>query len=107
MFIRLCGVAFALFLQMTPTPQRIDFNDDTSGTQRFDTLWLVTYIDGSGHEAIAQAPTNNGEIVPLLAADETRLKNIIEAGKAIARANGIKLHLVRFSRRADIDEFLP
>jgi hypothetical protein len=109
MFLRsgvLVFVVSAFFTTGAP-PQRVKTDGETFAVQRFETLWLVTYINDAGLEAIAQAPAPSGELVPLMAADGERLKSIIEAGKVIAASRHIKLRLIRFSQRSDIGEFAP
>lgn len=73
----------------------------------FENLWVVTYIDDTGYESVAEARAASGEIAPLMAVDEERLKSIIEAGKMLAATRQIKLRLLKFSQRSEIGEFLP
>jgi hypothetical protein len=108
MLIRSCAVAFAVSVFITTiSPQRIKSEADVFVVQWFDTLWLVTYIDASGHETIARAPAPTGELVPLMATDEGWLQSIIEASKAIAASRRIKFRLVKFTQRSEIGEFAP
>jgi hypothetical protein len=108
MFLRSCVLVFVVSAFFTTgPPQRVKTDDDTFVAQRFETLWLVTYINDAGLETIAQAPAASGEFVPLMAADGERLQSIIEAAKVIAASRHIKLRLIRFSQRSDIGEFAP
>jgi hypothetical protein len=84
-------VASALFAT-TPPAVHVKSDADALSLQRFDVLWVVTYIDDAGREAIAQAPAASGEIVPLMAVDRERLQSIIDAGKMIATSRHIKLN---------------
>ena len=73
----------------------------------FESLWMVTYIDDTGLETVAEARAASGEMAPLMAVDEERLKSIIEAGKMLAATRQIKLRLLKFSQRSEIGEFQP
>ena len=109
MLFRSCALVFAastFFATASPSMQ-IKSDANAFALQRFDILWLVTYIDDAGRETIAQARAPSGELLPLMAADGARLQSIIEAGKVIAASRHIKLRLVRFSQRSDIGEFAP
>lgn len=90
-----------------PSYQPVKSDSEGKPVQRFEELWLVTYIDANGTETIARAPAATGEMVPLMAADNGRLRSIIEAGKALASKRQMTLWLVKFSQRSDIGEFKP
>jgi hypothetical protein len=87
--------------------QPVKSDSEGNAVQRFEVLWLVTYIDPNGAETIARAPTPTGEMAPLMAADNGRLQSIIEAGKALAAKRQMTLRLVKFSTRSDIGELKP
>jgi hypothetical protein len=98
---------FCAFLYF-PTLDRADYKtSDPPNAQRFEQLWLVTFIDDNGHEAVAQAQTTSGDFVPLIAADAVRLKDIVETGKALAKPHNTKMRLIKFRNRSDVDEFSP
>jgi hypothetical protein len=109
MFLRSCALVFAAsaFFATAPPSMQVKSDANAFALQRFETLWLVTYINDAGLETIAQAPAPSGELVPLMAADGDRLQSIIEAAKVIAATRHIKLRLIRFSQRSDIGEFAP
>ena len=109
MFLRSCALVFAASAFFATAPPSVQVKSDANAfaLQRFETLWLVTYINDAGLETIAQAPAPSGELVPLMAADGERLQSIIEAAKVIAATRHIKLRLIRFSQRSDIGEFAP
>jgi hypothetical protein len=109
MFLRSWAPVFlaSAFFATAPPAMQVKSDADALSLQRFDVLWVVTYIDDAGREAIAQAPAASGEIVPLMAVDSERLQSIVDAGKMIAASRHIKLRLIRFSQRTDIGEFAP
>jgi hypothetical protein len=80
---------------------------DAVPSNRFEKLWLVTYVNDEGVEAVAEAKIATGQTVPLIAADSDRLESIIEIGKALAAARKMKMRLVQFSGRTDVGEFSP
>jgi hypothetical protein len=77
------------------------------GIQRLEQLWLVTYVDDAGREVVAQAKLTTGEYAPLLAADVARLESMLPAAREIAKANKIKMRLVKFTSRLDVEEIKP
>jgi hypothetical protein len=92
------------FFTTAPTQQ---IKSDGEPPTVLDKLWIVTAVDSAGQEGIAQATTSTGQIVPLIAADQDRLEEIREAGRLLAAAHHMKLHLVLFSQRSDVAEFTP
>jgi hypothetical protein len=82
----------------TTSPDRI---------QRFNELWLVTYINEAGLETVAQAKVATGEYAPLIAADPARLESIMAAARGLAKANNLKMRLIKFSNRVDIEDIAP
>jgi hypothetical protein len=100
------GLAAAL---CSPIQQhQIDFKmTSPDGIQRIDKLWLVTYIDKAGQEVVAQAKAATGEYVPLIAVDAERLESVMEAAHGIAKANNLKMRLIKFSNRLDIEDIAP
>ena len=77
------------------------------GVQRLDQLWLVTYVDEAGREIVVQAKLTNGEYAPMIAADPARLESMMPAARSLATANNIKLRLVKFTERLDVEEIRP
>jgi hypothetical protein len=99
------GLAAAL---CSPIPQhRIDFSMPGSGIQRLNQLWLVTYINETGEEVVAQAKLTDGRYIPLIAADLARLKSVVPAARDLAKATNTKLHLIKFTNRVDIEDIVP
>ena len=77
------------------------------GIQRLEQLWLVTYVDDAGREVVAQAKLTTGDYAPLIAADSARLESMMPAARELAKANNIKMRLVKFSGRLDVEEIRP
>jgi hypothetical protein len=101
------AAAIAVFLSSSHVQTISNKSDSDTAIKRIDTLWLVTFVNDEGIEAVAQAKIASGENVPLIAADNDRLQSIIESGKALAASRKIKLRLVEFSHRSDVGEFSP
>ena len=77
------------------------------GIQRLNQLWLVTYVDDAGREVVAQAKLTTGDYAPLIAADAERLESMMPAARGLAKANNIKMRLVKFTGRLDVEEIRP
>jgi hypothetical protein len=77
------------------------------GIQRINQLWLVTYINETGLETVAQAKLVTGEYVPLIAADAERLESVREAARDIAKAKNLKMRLIKFTNRLEIEDIAP
>ena len=72
---------------------------------RIEHLYAALSVDECG-EGLCAAPF--GAItLPLIATDETRLKQIIPAARATAKTLGKPGRLVRFSGREDVDTYQP
>ena len=104
---QLAMLGLAAILSSTPPQHKVDFTPSFDSAQRIGKLWLVTFIDNSGQEVVAQAKAATGEYVPLIAADDGRLESIIEAGRVLARAKNIKMRLIQFSTRSDLADITP
>jgi hypothetical protein len=104
--LAMLGLAAAL---TSPVQQhQIDFKmTSPEGIQRINQLWFVTYINDSGQEIVAQAKAATGEYVPLIAADPARLESIMSAARGIAKANNLKMHLIKFTNRLDVEDIAP
>jgi hypothetical protein len=86
----------------------IDFKADSpDGIQRISQLWLVTYINEAGVETVAQVKAATGEDVPLIAADAARLESMMAAARGLAKANKLKMHVIKFTGRLDIEDIAP
>jgi hypothetical protein len=75
--------------------------------ERINQLWLVTYIDEAGQETVAQAKLATGEYAPLIAADVARLESMMPAARGLAKANNLKMRLIKLANRLDIEDIAP
>src|SRR4051794_36962045 len=98
-------VAVTAFLSSAISYQRADLKMvSPDGIQRLEQLWLVTYVDDAGREVVAQAKLTTGEYAPLIAADTARLQGVMSAARGLASASNIKMRLVKFTGRLDVEE---
>ena len=99
----------AAALLTSPAPEhRIDLKmSSTDGIQRIDPLWMVTYVDEAGREIVVQGKLTTGEYAPLIAADAARLESMMGAARGMATAMNIKMRLVKFTSRIDVEEIRP
>jgi hypothetical protein len=105
---QLAIVAATAFLSSTIPYQQADFKMvSPDGIQRLEQLWLVTYVDDAGREVVAQAKLTTGDYAPLIAADAARLESMMPAARELAKANNIKMRLVKFTARLDVEEIRP
>ena len=104
----LAMLGLAASLGSSAYQHRVDFKmTSPDGVQRIDQLWFVTYIDQAGREVVAQAKLTTGEYAPLIAADTARLESIVAAARYVAKANNVKMRLVKFTNRLDVEEITP
>jgi hypothetical protein len=105
--LSMLGLAAALCSPIQQQHQ-IDFKmTSPDGIQRINQLWLVTYINEAGQEIVAQAKVTTGEYVPLIAADPARLENVMGAARGLAKDHNLKMRLIKFSNRLDIEDVAP
>ena len=87
---------------------QIDFKmSSPEGIQRIDQLWLVTYVDDAGRETVVQVKATTGEYVPLIALDSVRLESITAAAYGLAKARNVKMRLIKFTNRLDMEDIAP
>jgi hypothetical protein len=104
--LAMLGLAAALSSPIHP--RQIDFKmTSPDGIQRINQLWLVTYINEAGQEIVAQAKLGTGEYAPLIAADVARLESMMPAARGLAKANNLKMRLIKFTNRLEVEEILP
>ena len=105
--LKLVALGLAASLNSPDPPHQIDFSTGTSESQRINQLWLVTYINETGDEVVAQAKLANGTYAPFIAADQARLESMMPAARGLAKANNIKMRLIKFTNRVDIENMVP
>jgi hypothetical protein len=104
---KLVALGLAATLRSPVPLHRIDFSTPGSDSQRLNQLWLVTYINETGLEVVAQAKLTTGDYAPLIAADQARLESMMPAARDLAKASHIKMRLIKLTNRVDIEEILP
>ena len=77
------------------------------GIQRINQLWLVTYINEADQEFVVQAKVTTGVSAPLIAADPVRLESMMSTARGLAKANNVKMRLIKFTNRLDIEDITP
>ena len=75
--------------------------------QRIYQLWLVTYVNEAGDEAVAQAKLANGSYAPLIAADRERLESMMPAAHDLATTRNITMRLIKLTNRLDVEDIAP
>jgi hypothetical protein len=92
----------------SPIQQRqIAYSAGDPDSNRINQLWLVTYLDETGLEVVAQAKLTTGDYAPLIAADFARLENMVPTARELAKTNHVKLRLIKFTNRVDIQDIAP
>jgi hypothetical protein len=94
-------------LSSTVPQNQIDFSMPGSDGQRLNQIWLVTWIDEAGLEIVVQAKQTDGSYTPLIAADASRLESALAAAQDLATTRKIKLHLIKFTDRVDLEDIVP
>jgi hypothetical protein len=70
---------------------------------RVDRLWMFISQDDAGNEGLCAATLMPGfGLVPLIAADETRLKSLMPVAERLARTTSRKIVLIELSQRSDV-----
>jgi hypothetical protein len=100
-------VALGLAAALTSPTRQIDYSTGTPDSQRINQLWLVTYVDAKGLEVVAQAKLQSGDYAPLIAADFERLTSMLPAARDLATASHIKMRLIKFTTRVDVEDIVP
>jgi hypothetical protein len=107
-FSHLAMLGLAAALSSPIHQHQIDFKmTSPDGIERINQLWLVTYINEAGQETVAQAKLVTGEYAPLIAADVARLESMMPAARGLAKANNLKMRLIKLANRLDIEDIAP
>jgi hypothetical protein len=81
----------------------MDFRPNT--LPRIGSLWAYLSKDDDGNEGVCAAPIEpGGACLPLIAADQERLKSITPIAEQIARLSGMTIILVEFTTRTELRE---
>jgi hypothetical protein len=104
---KLVTLGLATALSSTGPPRQIDFSMPGRDGQRINQLWLVTYVNEKGLEVVAQAKLQSGDYAPLIAADFARLESVLPAAHNLATTGNIKMRLIKFINRVDIEYIVP
>jgi hypothetical protein len=89
------------------SPVQVAYSPRNSDGQRLNQLWLVTYVNEKGLEVVAHAKLQGGDYAPLIAADFERLASILPAARDLATTRNIKMRLIKFNNRVDIQDIVP
>jgi hypothetical protein len=104
---KLVALGLAATLSSPVQQRQIGYSIGDTDAQRINQLWLVTHLDETGLEVIAQAKLTNGEYAPMIAADLARLESMVPAARELARTHRIKLRLIKLTNRVDIQDIAP
>lgn len=74
---------------------------------RIDEVWLFVSMDETGEGVCAAPVMGAGSLVPLIAADEERMKALIPWAKKLAALSGKQVKLIKLSRRNDVMTIQP
>jgi hypothetical protein len=103
--LAMLGLAAAL---SSPIPQhQIDYSTPGPDSQRINRLWIVTFVNEAGEEDVVEARLANGDLAPLIAADQARLESMMPVALALAKARNAKMHLIKLTNRVDVQDILP
>lgn len=69
---------------------------------RIDAIYAFVSVDDDGTEGVCAMTTPGLGLTPLIAADETRLKQLIPLAESLARTSGMKIRLIKLTTREEI-----
>jgi hypothetical protein len=104
---KLLALGLAATLSSPIQQRQTGYSIGDTDAQRINQLWLVTHLDETGLEVIAQAKLTNGEYAPMIAADLARLESMVPAARELARTHRIKLRPIKLINRVDIQDIAP
>jgi len=72
---------------------------------RIEALWAFLSVDPKdGNEGVIAAPLQIGMVsLPLIGSDEQRVKSLLPIARQIAKHQGIRVRLVKFTTREEIE----
>jgi hypothetical protein len=74
---------------------------------RIDEVWLFVSIDETGEGVCAAQLMGAGSLIPLIAADEERLKAMMPVARRIAKESGKQVKLIKLSERTELMTIQP
>lgn len=70
-------------------------------------LWAFIAVDEDGHENVIAYPFGSGIRMPLIAPDETRLRQLEPFAQRIATVRGVKVRLLKFTSVEELRVIKP
>lgn len=80
-------------------------HDPSNGGQKIDAVWLFISVDETG-EGVCAVHTPNG-MMPLIAADEARLKDLSKIAGQVAQLTKKKIKLIKLTAREECEQWNP
>lgn len=74
---------------------------------RIDEVYLFVSIDETGEGVCAAPLMGGGSLVPLIAADEARMKSLIPWAQKLAALSGKQVKLIKLTQRSELMTFQP
>lgn len=75
---------------------------------RIDKVFMFVSVDKDGNEGVCAAPLwPGGDPIPMIAADEARLKNLIPLAEQLSKLTGMTIRLIRLHTREELRTFTP
>jgi hypothetical protein len=104
---KLVALSLAAALSSPGPEHHIDYSTGPPDSGRINQLWLVTYVNEKGLEVVAQAKLQSGDYAPLIAADFERVASMLPAARDLATTRNVKMRLIKFTNRVDIEDIVP
>jgi hypothetical protein len=104
---KLVALGMMATLSLPIQQHQVAYSAGDFDSNRINQLWLVTYLNETGLEVVAQAKLTSGEYAPMIAADLTRLESMVPAARELAKTNHVKMRLIKFTNRVDIEDIAP
>jgi len=84
------------------------FTQPKNTLPQIDHVYLFVSVDAvDGNEGVCAAPAPGVGCMPLIAADEKRLEQLIPMAKQIALLGNVKIRLIKLSKREVIETYEP
>lgn len=83
------------------------FTQPKNTMPKIESIWAYVSVDADdGNEGVCAVTFGNGITIPLIAADPARLDSIRPLAMDLAAKTGMKIRLVRFTSREEIEEIV-